>query len=1012
MLVVTHHAIASGDVQVFADRLLGQGGFGDVYLGKYGNGEVAVKVPRLASGYTKAELDGFHKEIAIFASLRAHTNVVTFYGYVEETNAIVMELSEIGSLKDFYRTNEVRPFTERLSLALDIAEGMAFLHSARPKPIIHRDLKGANVLLVLRGGRLLAKVTDFGLAVVKDSSASKARTKVDIAGTQLYIDPASYYEPIKRDARCDVYAYAVVLTELASWEGPYGFSEDDFPWSWFQCSVMGADHRLHRPVLDNMPADVPVAFISLIKACWDPERVKRPLFAGGAINIDIVEQHFQLGMQYLSEKKYVRARRAWKDAAANKHPEACYQLYLLYGLQVLTFLEADEAVGFLRSAANTGHAAATIELGRLLLKGELVKRDVPEALELLTMAAEDGDKDAMVVLAGHWLEEGCKCAAEKEYRKAAALFRQSSDAGNIDAKVSLANLYEEGNGVPRDHAAAAKLFAEAAEAGSPAAILKTGHFDDLGQPLLSSGSTPSVSNNRSSQHTLDDEYYDPAKHQAELDAKEKEALAAKSEAEARREVLKLERMRVLMENQKLTWERERMVAELANLSRAAQDNKRPFFPWWKRKNPSATGAISPTARISSLAKEALIVDLLQSFDDGGCVAREVSSSMAHDGGSKVGEEGTVPVICLAGGRAQCFLVHDALHHWVKRHVIKRPRTLPNMEVVRITHADLVSGSVDLSDRIAQGFGNDPDCLGVILITDLPDYPAKRARLLPLASKFAALPEDVKNECVHVESSYSFGWSHGKEIMEGEPDHGKGSFYNNPVKDVVGMGEEYKKNHPSYGYDNVWPSSLPELREAYMDLGSYIVNVGLALATHCDKYVAKMSGVSQDAVGIRKAIEGSITHKARLLHYFAGEDESEEVKAGRKMGSWCGLHIDHSMLTGLTSAMFTDDRDPTHAELDASTLPTQTSGLYIKTRGDVYQKISVPRDALAFQIGEASQVASGGLLVATPHLVKGGASKHVARNTFAVFLQPDVDHKLREGMTFDELTKEVMKRHYA
>ncbi|KAJ3119759.1 hypothetical protein HK101_007131, partial [Irineochytrium annulatum] len=197
MLSIVDHAIPSSSVQVFTDRLLGRGGFGDVYLGRYGNGEVAVKVPRLASGYTRAELDGFRKEIVIFASLRSHTNVATFYGYVEQTNAIVMELSEIGSLKDFYRTNEVRPFTERLSLALDIAEGMAFLHSSRPKPIIHRDLKGANVLLALRGGRLLAKVTDFGLAIVKDSSTSKARANENIAGTQLYIDPATYYEPIR-----------------------------------------------------------------------------------------------------------------------------------------------------------------------------------------------------------------------------------------------------------------------------------------------------------------------------------------------------------------------------------------------------------------------------------------------------------------------------------------------------------------------------------------------------------------------------------------------------------------------------------------------------------------------------------------------------------------------------------------------------------------------------------------------------------------------------------------------
>ncbi|KAJ1531124.1 hypothetical protein HK405_001719, partial [Cladochytrium tenue] len=74
---------------------------------------------------------------------------------------------------------------------------------------------------------------------------------------------------------------------------------------------------------------------------------------------------------------------------------------------------------------------------------------------------------------------------------------------------------------------------------------------------------------------------------------------------------------------------------------------------------------------------------------------------------------------------------------------------------------------------------------------------------------------------------------------------------------------------------------------------------------------------------------------------------------------------------------------------------------------------IPREALAFQLGEAAQVASGGLLEATPHLVRAASSAaSVARNTFAVFLQPDVDCVVGDaGVTFGEFTAEVLKRHY-
>lgn len=62
----------------------------------------------------------------------------------------------------------------------------------------------------------------------------------------------------------------------------------------------------------------------------------------------------------------------------------------------------------------------------------------------------------------------------------------------------------------------------------------------------------------------------------------------------------------------------------------------------------------------------------------------------------------------------------------------------------------------------------------------------------VTGRFATLPEEVKKKTEHPESHYSFGWSHGKEILEGKPDFSKGSYYNNPVEDQPFDDEELIK----------------------------------------------------------------------------------------------------------------------------------------------------------------------------------------------------------------------------
>lgn len=74
-------------------------------------------------------------------------------------------------------------------------------------------------------------------------------------------------------------------------------------------------------------------------------------------------------------------------------------------------------------------------------------------------------------------------------------------------------------------------------------------------------------------------------------------------------------------------------------------------------------------------------------------------------------------------------------------------------------------------------------------------------------------------------------------------------------------------------------------------------------------------------------------------------------------------------------------------------PVPTSGLFIQTRSGDPVKVAIPVNCCAFQIGESSQILSGGRLQATPHAVSGTAIPNVTRESFALFLQPNQEFML-------------------
>jgi hypothetical protein len=139
------------------------------------------------------------------------------------------------------------------------------------------------------------------------------------------------------------------------------------------------------------------------------------------------------------------------------------------------------------------------------------------------------------------------------------------------------------------------------------------------------------------------------------------------------------------------------------------------------------------------------------------------------------------------------------------------------EPVTISYQQLSGSPESLRNEITMAFGSNFECLGIILIKDLPEeYSELRERLLLLAYKFAHLDESVREKYSDPSTHYrcdnqftscctpgdsfrpsilSFGWSHGKEIMNGVPDMLKGSYYANPTVDRPEVSAVLKAEYP-------------------------------------------------------------------------------------------------------------------------------------------------------------------------------------------------------------------------
>ena len=162
-----------------------------------------------------AALKEFRTEVTMMSKMR-HPNVVLLMGICSAAPnlAIVTEYLARGSLyRLLHHTETPLDMRRRVKMGIDMAKGMAYLHSASP-PIVHRDLKSPNLLV---DETFTVKICDFGLARFKQDTF--VQTVNGCAGTPNYMAPEVLRNE-KFNEKCDVFSMGVVLWELITRKEP------------------------------------------------------------------------------------------------------------------------------------------------------------------------------------------------------------------------------------------------------------------------------------------------------------------------------------------------------------------------------------------------------------------------------------------------------------------------------------------------------------------------------------------------------------------------------------------------------------------------------------------------------------------------------------------------------------------------------------------------------------------------------------------------------------------------
>jgi serine/threonine protein kinase len=196
-------------------KLLGRGGYAEVYLGEhiYLETQSAIKVLHARLGDAE-EAERFRYEARTIARL-VHPHIVRVFDFdiQDDVPFLVMDYAPNGSLRKRHPKGARLPLEMVLSYVQQIASALQYAHDQR---LVHRDVKPENMLLGRNDEILLS---DFGTALVVQTTGYQSTQQDDVIGTVAYMAPELFQG--KAWPASDQYALGIVIYEWLCGETPF-----------------------------------------------------------------------------------------------------------------------------------------------------------------------------------------------------------------------------------------------------------------------------------------------------------------------------------------------------------------------------------------------------------------------------------------------------------------------------------------------------------------------------------------------------------------------------------------------------------------------------------------------------------------------------------------------------------------------------------------------------------------------------------------------------------------------
>lgn len=193
-------------------RLLGQGGFAQVYLGEHVHLNTQAALKLLDARIASEDVESFRNEARMIARL-LHPHIVRVLDFGVEENApyLIMDYASNGTLRHRHPKGSRVPLSFVVMYVKQVSDALYYAHSQR---LIHRDIKPENMLLGRNNEVLLS---DFGIALAAQSTSYQSPQNV--AGTISYMAP----EQIQAHPRpaSDQYSLGIVVYEWLSGNPPF-----------------------------------------------------------------------------------------------------------------------------------------------------------------------------------------------------------------------------------------------------------------------------------------------------------------------------------------------------------------------------------------------------------------------------------------------------------------------------------------------------------------------------------------------------------------------------------------------------------------------------------------------------------------------------------------------------------------------------------------------------------------------------------------------------------------------